>query len=202
MKTKKNMWDERFSSQEYIYGKKPNEFLAQQLTNLKPGRILFPGEGEGRNACYAAINGWETHAFDSSVEGQKKALQLATSLRVEINYQLYSYSDYQSHENTFDCIALIFAHIHKDSRQKLHRKLAGYLKPGGVIILEAFEKNQLGRNSGGPQSHDLLYSIEELADDFKDFEIEKLNYTTRQLDEGSLHKGEAALIQLLAYKKA
>jgi len=29
-----------------------------------PGKVLFPAEGEGRNAVHAAMLGWEVHAFD------------------------------------------------------------------------------------------------------------------------------------------
>ncbi|MGQ9644743.1 MAG: SAM-dependent methyltransferase, partial [Ignavibacterium sp.] len=50
----KQYWNERFSSEDYIYGTEPNTFLKEQLENLKPGKALFLGEGEGRNAVYAA----------------------------------------------------------------------------------------------------------------------------------------------------
>ena len=42
----KEFWDQRFSSEEYIYGTEPNEFFRQELLKLAPGRILLPAEGE------------------------------------------------------------------------------------------------------------------------------------------------------------
>lgn len=72
-----DFWDERFSHSEYAYGKEPNEYLKERLHKLNPGTILFPCEGEGRNSIYAAGLGWKTYAFDSSKEGQKKAILLA-----------------------------------------------------------------------------------------------------------------------------
>ena len=65
-------WNERYGQKAYAFGTEPNVFLKEQLDELNPGSILFAAEGEGRNAIYAAANGWEAHAFDISEEGQKR----------------------------------------------------------------------------------------------------------------------------------
>ncbi|NVM67000.1 hypothetical protein FHW88_005321 [Mucilaginibacter sp. SG538B] len=62
-------WDQRYAEEEFAYGEQPNNFLQQQLSLLKPGKILFPAEGEGRNAVFAAGLGWAVSAFDISIEG-------------------------------------------------------------------------------------------------------------------------------------
>jgi hypothetical protein len=73
----KEFWNERYSEKEYVYGEKPNEYLKDQLLKLPVGKILFPCEGEGRNANFAAINKWETFACDYSESGKSKAEALA-----------------------------------------------------------------------------------------------------------------------------
>ena len=73
----KAFWNENYGNKEYIYGTKPNVFFKEQLDKLKPGKILLPAEGEGRNAVYAASKGWSVTAFDISEIVHKKALQLA-----------------------------------------------------------------------------------------------------------------------------
>ena len=60
----KTFWDARYSSKEFVYGKEPNDFFASELNKLNPGKMLLPGEGEGRNAAYAASQGWSVDAFD------------------------------------------------------------------------------------------------------------------------------------------
>jgi len=70
-------WNERYSKEEFAYGKLPNNYLKEQLERLPVGTILFPAEGEGRNAVFAAKPGWKVSAFNISVEGKNKALQLA-----------------------------------------------------------------------------------------------------------------------------
>lgn len=66
-------WNSRYSDTAYAYGKSPNQFLKEQLEKLPIGNILFPAEGEGRNAVFAATLGWKVSAFDISDEGLKKS---------------------------------------------------------------------------------------------------------------------------------
>ena len=74
MKTEQlKMWDDRFGKQEFAYGVEPNDYLKEQLEKLNKGNIFFPAEGEGRNAVYAAKQGWDVSAFDISKEGKRKA---------------------------------------------------------------------------------------------------------------------------------
>ncbi len=46
----KEVWNERYAMDEYVYGTDPNDFLLQQIKLLKPGKALFAAEGEGRNS--------------------------------------------------------------------------------------------------------------------------------------------------------
>lgn len=50
------MWDQRYSSSNYAYGINPNEFFKDTLNKYTlNGNILFPAEGEGRNAVYGFL---------------------------------------------------------------------------------------------------------------------------------------------------
>ena len=195
-----NQWDERYARQEYIYGTEPNKFLKEQLSLLKPGRILFPAEGEGRNAVFAASLGWETDAFDQSVEGQKKAVKLATHKGVNINYYIQSLNDWNPEPDQYDCIALIFVHLPDGLRQQVHKAVVRALKPGGTLLLEAFTLNQLPRTSGGPKTAELLFLEEQITSDFKNLIFAEFAETQTTLEEGPLHQGVADVIQLTAFK--
>ena len=72
--------------------------------------------------------------------------------------------------------------------------------PGGTLILEVYEKEQLGKDSGGPQNIDMLYSIEELKDDFADMNLIVLEKKIIFLNESQHHSGEAAVLRLIAVK--
>jgi ubiquinone/menaquinone biosynthesis C-methylase UbiE len=195
-----DLWETRYRCDDYIYGVNPNDFLRSQLLNLKPGRILFPAEGEGRNAVYAASLCWKVDAFDFSSEARKKALKLADRNKVSIDYKLASFMDISYKENSFDCIAIIYVHQPSDKRATYHQKLLSFLKPGGTLILEAFSKEQINNTSGGPKDIDLLYSKTELQNDFKTLSFYDIKEETLVLDEGLLHFGKASVIRLIGTK--
>lgn len=197
----KSFWDERYASKEYIYGKTPNNFFKAQL-DLIPNRgsILLPCEGEGRNAIYAAKNGWEVSAFDFSEEGQKKALNLAQINAVTIEYKVCGFTEFYPTKK-FDVIALLYAHINAADRKLYHQKCVQWLNPGGTIILEGFTKEQLGLNSGGPKDLDMLFSLEGLKTEFMGLEFEILKNEKTILSEGPFHRGEAFVIRMKGVKR-
>jgi 2-polyprenyl-3-methyl-5-hydroxy-6-metoxy-1,4-benzoquinol methylase len=196
----KEQWNERYSASEYIYGTGPNTWLVEKLAGLQPGKILFPAEGEGRNAVHAARLGWNVAAFDQSEEGRKKALLLAEISKVEISYLIDDLTSFVAPEWEFDAIALIFVHMPAEIRQIVHQRLLKFLKPGGHLILEAFTKDQLKNTSGGPKTETLLYEKNFIANDFSEMEFIEFSETTSHLDEGPLHQGEAHVIRLFAAK--
>ena len=196
----KEHWDERFSAETYIYGTLPNNWLAAKLDELTPGKLLLPAEGEGRNAVYAAMKGWQVTAFDQSVEGKKKALKLAVEKGVDIEYNIHDLTEFEDKKEQFDAIALIFVHMSSEIRQTVHQKLINSLKPGGHLILEAFTTSQLKNKTGGPRSEHLLYECEQIKQDFISMELIERSELTVHLDEGPLHQGEANIIRLFARK--
>jgi ubiquinone/menaquinone biosynthesis C-methylase UbiE len=195
-----DFWNERFGNKEYAYGEQANEFVQQELKKLPPWKILFPAEGEGRNAVFAATLGWEVTAFDPSIEGKKKADLLAKKKGVQINYIIETYENMSFQKEQFDCIALVFAHMHPLKRKEYHNKLITFLKPGGMLILEGFSKKQIYNTTGGPRNIEMLFSEQELQMDFSSFS--KINFveTTRNLDEGTFHQGNASVIQVIGIK--
>lgn len=194
----KEFWNQRYAEAAFAYGIEPNVFFAEQLSRLKPGKLLLPAEGEGRNALFAAKTGWQVDAFDYSESAQTKALILAQQHGVEFNYILSDFATLDAAPNTYDLIALIYAHLPAEFRTTWHRKLLALLKPGGKLIIEAFHKSQLGKASGGPQSVEMLYNEEELRHDFAECTDIQIEQAEIELTEGQYHVGHAAVIRLLA----
>ena len=195
-----NPWNERYSNSEYIYGKEPNQFFSKCLSSLSPGKILFLGEGEGRNSVYAAKSGWNVDAVDYSSAAKEKALNLAKEENVSINYIVKDFSDFQPEENIYDVVVLVFIHLPEDLRKRTHELAIKALKPGGSIILEAFEKEQINYSSGGPKSLDLLYSLEEIFTDFQDLDLTTFEKAVSELNEGEKHLGTAHTIRFFGKK--
>ncbi len=193
-------WNEKFKQQDLLYGEKPNQYLAHKLKKLSLGRILLPGEGEGRNALFAANTGWQVVALDQSEAGRKKALAMAQAQNVSLEYYLVDITATELKAEFFDAIGMVYIHLPKFIRRAWHRKMLNSLKPGGHIILEGFSKNQLGKSSGGPKDVSMLFDLDELKEDFKSLEIIEATQMMVTLDEGQGHIGEASVIRIFARK--
>jgi len=196
----KEFWDKRYDTQEYEYGTEPNEFFKQYIDQTKAGTVLLPGEGEGRNAVYAASKGWFVDAFDYSRIAREKALNLAQNQNVTINYTVSDFFDFTLKPGYYDLIALIYAHEHKDSRRTFHHNVINGLKKNGVLLLEAFSTEQLKNGPGGPKNIDMLYTLEDLKQDLKSLTIIQAEQIDIQLNSGSFHQGAGNVIRILARK--
>jgi cyclopropane fatty-acyl-phospholipid synthase-like methyltransferase len=196
----KEFWNERYAHEEFAYGRQPNVFLAEELAKLTPGSIILPCDGEGRNAAYAAAKGWSVKAFDFSESAVEKAQILAKQQEVKFEIDCADAKEKEYDSESVDVVALIYAHLPEETRKALHAKAVQWLKPGGLIILEAFNSHQLNNASGGPKNDALLYTKEMLQNDFHELKIEYLEYLETSLSEGKFHHGNADVVRMLARK--
>jgi hypothetical protein len=193
-------WDKKFSVEEYIYGTEPNKFFKEVLNKLSPGKILLLGEGEGRNAVYAAGKDWEVDAIDYSSVAREKAIDLAKRSGVTINYEVVQIEKFFPKSYYYNAAALIFFHLNSTKRKELHDKIIDAVAQSGFVILEVYEKDQLGKTSGGPQNYDMLYSIDEIKNDFAELQTVYLKKEIIFLDESDKHTGEASVIRYVGKK--
>ncbi len=199
------IWDDRYQESGYAYGDQPNEYLKEQLKKFEPKQILFPAEGEGRNAVFAATLGWQTYAFDISEPGRKKAMALAEKQNVKIDYQVGELASLKYKDETFDAIGLIYAHFPADVRVDILTTLSKLLKKNGIIIFEAFSKSHLeyvnkDANVGGPKDINMLFSIDEIKSYFNNFTIIELVEQEIELKEGNYHNGIGSVIRFVGRK--
>ena len=197
----KEMWDNRYAIEEYVYGTEPNTYFKNFIDHLTPGRLLLPGEGEGRNAVYAARLGWTVQAIDYSPEARKKALRLAGKHGVDIHYEVVDIQDFRAPENHFDLIAIIFLHLDPADRRDFHQSLLPCLKPGGHVILEAFEKKQLNLQTGGPKNIEYLYHLDDILAEFSALQTIESSEETLLLDSNLLHRGEGRVIRYIGQQR-
>ena len=202
----KDFWDERYAREEYVYGELPNNYLTTRLPQISAGKILFVAEGEGRNAVYAARQGWEVSAFDQSRVGKIKADRLAQKHEVKIDYRVGELPQLNFQKEEFDALGLIYAHFSPEIRSEYHQLLLFYLKKDGFVFFEGFSKKHTAYQKanpdvGGPKDPDLLYSMEEIKKDFGQLEFLELLETEVDLKEGIFHNGLGAVIRFVGRKK-
>jgi SAM-dependent methyltransferase len=186
-------WDTRFAEPGYKYGSEPNAFLRAQAAQFAPaGKVLVPGDGEGRNGVWLARQGHAVTTVDLSAIGLQKARALAEQSDVAIVTVEADLADWSPGLAQWDAVCLVYTHLPSSIRRSVHRKLAQGLRPGGRLVLEAFHPAQLALRSGGPKDLDLLYTPEQLDDDFAGLLQSHLSWQgPTELDEGPGHQGPA-----------
>ena len=191
----KEFWDQRYAIDEFVYGKEPNVFFKEWVDRLPAGSLYLPGEGEGRNAVYAAEKGWDVHAFDQSENARKKAIRLAAERGVELHYLAGQIDDVLTTSEKYDLIALVYFHLLPDERKAYFKKLKNMLKPGGYILIEAFSKQQIAYETGGPRNIDMLYDLNDILQDMDGLEQIVAFSDEHHLNEGAFHQGKAHVIR-------
>ncbi|WP_455365245.1 SAM-dependent methyltransferase [Kaarinaea lacus] len=194
------MWDERYNSEEYIYGKDPNTFLANAAGKIPKGKVLCVAEGEGRNAVYLAEHGYDVIAVDSSSVGLEKARKLAGERGVRIETIHCDLAHFDIEPESWDGVVSIFAHVPPEVRKELHKKIVNGLRSGGVLILEAYRPDQLKYKTGGPPTAEFMMTLEGLEEELHGLNFEYGVELDRDVVEGKFHTGKGAVVQIIGVK--
>lgn len=129
-------WDERFSSEDYVYRTEPNEFLRKWVTahQLEGKRVLAIAEGEGRNAVWLATLGMEVEVWDASKVGLEKAKRFATSQNMPLQTKQTDLNEADWSQDMYDMVICIVDHFPPHVREKV---FAGYPKKRFALMVSS-----------------------------------------------------------------
>ena len=200
--TPKDMWNNRFSQTDYLFGTAPNSFLESQKHHLKPGlRVLAIADGEGRNGVFVAEQGCDVLAVDFSAVALEKSRTLAKSRNVVIETQEVDHNTWRPPHESFDVVVAVFIQFAgPDLRQVMFNDILQTLKPGGVLLMQGYRPEQVENGTGGPPNRENMYTEDMLRTAFADLEIKELKSFDAEINEGPGHAGMSALINLIARK--
>lgn len=195
-------WNKRYSSDGYLFGKEPSQFLMRNAKFLTSDKsALAVADGEGRNGVWLAEQGIEVHAIDASSVALEKANLLAAERGVTLTLEQCDIANWQWPEAVYDYVIGIFIQFSKPpERDRIFAGMKTALKPNGQIFLHGYTPQQLEFRTGGPSEVENLYTEELLRQSFGDFEIITLHSYQAQICEGTAHVGTSALIDLVARK--
>ncbi|BAN69966.1 class I SAM-dependent methyltransferase [endosymbiont of unidentified scaly snail isolate Monju] len=194
------MWDQRYSDDDYFYGTAPNDFLATNAGRIPNGPVLCLAEGEGRNAVHLAGLGYQVTAVDSSAAGLRKAERLARERGVTLECVHADLADYDLGTARWAGIVSIFAHLPPPLRRQVHAAIPRALRPGGILLLEAYTPAQLDHGTGGPPVAELMMDAASLRDELPGLVFDHLAECEREVVEGKGHRGTGAVVQAIARK--
>lgn len=189
-------WNTRYAGDDYVYGTEPNAFLAEHYKSLR-GPVLSLSEGEGRNAVFLASHGLEVVCVDLSSAALAKAERLAEARNVKITTMVCDLATYQPQPDHYGSVISIWAHLPSRVRSRLYPLVERSLRPGGVILLEAYSEAQLPRDTGGPKDLDMLMTADKVRREFPHSEPVLLREIERVVTEGGGHTGPGSVVQFL-----
>jgi SAM-dependent methyltransferase len=147
-------WNRILTAENPTFNVKPNEFLVEMAKGRKPGTALDVGMGQGRNAIWLAQQGWDVTGFDPAEKAVALAQETARKLGVHFKSEIRGMEDFDFGNSRWDMIVLSYV-----GGREMPAVFQRALKPGGVLIIEAFHRDATkGRSIGG----DVVFDTGEL----------------------------------------
>lgn len=196
-------WDERYQTEEYVFGTEPNEFIARIRPYLpNRGRALDLATGEGRNGVFLAQLGLETEGVDMSARGLEKARRLAQAKGVRFATRLENITEMKLPPQHYAVITSVFCHFAEPERTPVMQHIVAALQNGGLFAGVFYHPDQIGLGTGGPSDPAMLGTLEEMQQALHGLEWLVAEHKLREMNEGSRHRGTSSVICLLGRKNA
>jgi SAM-dependent methyltransferase len=177
---RREMWNERYAASERVWSSGPNEHVARILEPLPPGAAVDLGAGEGRHALWLAERGWTVTAVDFAEVGLDRGRREAAERGVGnlVNWvaaDVTTWTPPQGHG--FDLVLVAYLHL----PENVLDSAAGWVGPGGHLVVVGHALRNLTEGVGGPQDPALLHTPEQLqraADGLGILRCEEVERTT------------------------
>ena len=156
-------WNDRYTAADLVWSAEPNQFFADAVRDLTPGRALDLGTGEGRNALWLAERGWDVTAVDFSDVAIEKARHIAGRRNVHVTWVVADLLDYNLQQRAFDLVALVYIHLPAKELRKVVAAAVAALAPGGTLFVVGHDTTNVAEGYGGPRDPALLFTPDEIV---------------------------------------
>lgn len=127
-------WDKVYKEKPYKAGKAPSAFLTTMLPRLSKGKVLDIAMGEGANAVYLAMKGFQVKGFDISQVALDHASKLAKESGVQIETNKADLDLTVLGMMEYDTVIMT---NFRPSVTRYYSEIIRCLKQGGTLLVEA-----------------------------------------------------------------
>jgi SAM-dependent methyltransferase len=158
-------WEERYSSSTAVWSGQPNSQLVAEAADLRPGRALDVGSGEGADALWLAARGWQVTGVDFSTVALERAAghAAAAGLADRISWWQEDVRVWAPPAGAFDLVSSQFMHLPPDQRGPLFDRLAAAVAPGGILLVVGHDVSDLAAGAHRPHAPERFFSAAEVA---------------------------------------
>ena len=180
-KSATEIWEARYSSPSYLFGKEPILSLKNFVQNLKSGKVLDVAMGEGRNAVFLAEKGFQVEGMDCSTKAIQKAKSLAEEKKVGVEAKVQNLDFFLMPLMKYDSIVMSYF----KPLPRFFSEIKRGLVMGGTVLFEAYTTEHFKLQSPANPLIDLdqCFKPNELLAQLKDFHL--LYY--HEMGEGNAH---------------
>jgi SAM-dependent methyltransferase len=119
----------------------PTPLLVQAVKARNPGTALDVGMGQGRNAVFLALKGWDVTGIDLAEEGLAVAKAQATRAGTSLNAVAADAARFDYGREAWDLIVITYGPGFVGDAPFAER-LKSALRPGGLLVMESFASNR------------------------------------------------------------
>lgn len=170
-------WDARYTARSWPTGPSPTvaDALADALVDLPPGRAVDLAAGPGRHARWLLDRGWSVTAVDSSAVGVEQG-------RSRCPEATWIVADALTWAPATDVDLVLAAYVQLGPAG--FARAAGWLVPGGRLVVVGHALSALTRSPHGPREPALRHTPQTLRGAAAGLDVERLEEVERPDDGG------------------
>ncbi len=159
---KQEFWEKLYQRDEHIWSGQVNRNLQAEVTELKPGRALDLGCGEGGDAIWLARAGWTVDGADISTTALARAEAAAAEAGVEVRWLHRDILSWQP-EETYDLISAQYMHLPPEIRREVFTRAAAAIRDGGSLLIAGHSPAAMRQFDGQKPPEELYFEPEEIT---------------------------------------
>jgi SAM-dependent methyltransferase len=128
-------WDQRYADAERVWSGRPNGALVAEVGDLAPGRALDVGCGEGADAVWLALKGWDVTALDVSRVALDRARAAAEQVGATVTWLHTGLLDAAVPAMSFDLVSAQYPALLRTPNNDAERALLSAVAPGGTLLV-------------------------------------------------------------------
>jgi SAM-dependent methyltransferase len=128
-------WDARYSERDgLMWSGRPNGRLVAEIGDLRPGRALDVGCGEGADAIWLAGRGWVVTAIDISHVAVGRARAAAELAGATVEWICGDALHTELPNRSFDLVSMQYPALPKAAGESAVQTLLGTVRHGGLLL--------------------------------------------------------------------
>ena len=195
-----SFWNTRYATIDALFGTGPSAFVARHAGWIPPkSAVVDLGAGEARTSLWLArMFGHRVTAVDFSETALATARQRANAGDVPFQPIVADLRTWRPHRR-WDAALISFLHLLPNERIRLYTTIRRMLRPGGVLLVEAFAPAHLNGGCAriGPSRKDRMITPGELSDAFAGWHRVRCDVHPVALHESKRLWGRAAVTQFI-----